>query len=350
MSSSGVRDQNRLRPGAGEWRLPPLACRRCSIEAHGMRSRDVRGPSAGERGRGGEQFPEGRALTNGSAHIGGSHAGPPLRSWSPLAMVVTATGIVVSSLYAFLADDPYRGLAPQTALGAQAQDVFSVLVAGLLLYLAGNTSAKAHLVRLGLLAYVAYTYAIYLTGVPMNRIFLVYVVLVLVSGAAFLHGLLRLRPAAWPRIPSRTLERGTGWMLVVVAVLFAGLWLTALMPYAFGGKAPSPAGPGGVAYPVYILDLVVGLPCIAAVGVLLLRGRPIAGPLAAVALIKIVTLFAALWAGVAAGLLKDGSVTLHPDAGPSALLLVLSVALVGKWLRSLAPHENAYVRATLWGS
>ncbi len=82
-----------------------------------------------------------------------------------------------------------------------------------------------------------------------------------------------------------------------MAVLFAGLWLMVLVPYALGGAAPSPAGPGGVAYPVYILDLVVVLPCIGAVGLLLLREQPLAGPLAAVALIKTVTLFAAQWAG-----------------------------------------------------
>lgn len=276
------------------------------------------------------------------------HLGSSLPSWGFSSSVVIAVGIVASSLYALVASDPYRGLAPETALGARAQDGFSVLVAALLLYLARQTSARAHLVRLGLFAYVAYSYAIYLTGVPMNRIFLVYVVLVLVSGAAFLHGLLRLRPVAWPRIANRRLERGTGWMLVVVAVLFAGLWLSVLLPFALGGAAPSPAGPGGVAYPVYILDLVIVLPCVAAVGLLLLRERSIGGPLAAVALIKIVTLFTALGAGVVAGFIEDGDVTLNADAGPSLLLLVISGALVGRWLRALAPDESTYVRPTLW--
>ena len=159
---------------------------------------------------------------------------------------------------------------------------------------------------------------------------------------------MRLRPAAWPRIDSRRLEGGTGWMLAIVAVLFAGLWLTALLPFAFGGSTPSPEGPGGVAYPVFILDLVVVLPCIAAVGVMLVRGHPIAGPLAAVALIKIVTLFAALWAGVAVGLVEDGDVTLGPDAGPSLALLLVSMALVYRWLRVLSPHEDSFVRPQLW--
>lgn len=257
---------------------------------------------------------------------------------------------MASSLYGLLAAHPYRGLPHETVVAARAQDVCSVLVAALLLLLAGRTSPRAHLIRLGLLAFVAYSYAIYLTGLPMNRMFLVYVVLVSVSGATFLHGLLRLRPAGWPRIESRRLERGTGWALVVAAVLFGALWLSALLPFALGGAAPSPEGPGGAAYPVFILDLVVVLPCIAAVGVLLLRGQPIAGPLATVALIKIVTLFATLWAGVGVSLVEDGRVTLAADAGPSLLLLVLSAGLVTRWLHHLSPDPDAYLRPTLWGS
>jgi hypothetical protein len=283
-----------------------------------------------------------------SENLSGLAPGPS--PWSVASSFILAAGIGLASLYGLAAAHPYRGLPHETVVAARAQDVCSILVAGLLLVLARRRSPRAHLVRLGLLAYVAYSYSIYLTGLAMNRIFLVYVVVVSVSGAAFLRDLLRLRPSAWPRVASRGLERGTGWMLVVVAGLFAALWLSALLPYAFGGPAPSPAGPGGVAYPVFILDLVVVLPAIAAVGVMLLRGRRIAGPLTAVALIKIVTLFSALWAGVLVRLAEDGHVSLAADAGPSLVLLVLSAALVGRWLRALSPHQATYVRPTLWVS
>ncbi|WP_270888826.1 hypothetical protein [Pedococcus sp. 5OH_020] len=291
-----------------------------------------------------------KMISETNASTAPRRGGPALPSQSRASTLVVAMGIVASSLYALVADDPYRGLAHETALAAVAQDVFSVVVAAVLLILARRTSARAHLIRLGLLAYVAYSYTIYLIGVPMNRIFLIYVVLVITSGASFLYGLLRLRPTAWPRVANRRLERGTGWMLLVVAGLFAGLWLSALLPFALGGVAPRPPGPGGVAYPVYILDLVVVLPCIAAVGRLLLLHRPIAGPLATVALIKMVTLFAALWTGVAVTFIDHGQVTLNADAGPSLLLLLISVVVAGKWLRSLSPDEGTYIRPTLWGS
>ncbi len=288
------------------------------------------------------------AQTNPAIPTG--RAAPTISPWSVASSLTLAAAIVAASLYGLLAAQPYRDLPHETVVAARAQDACSILVAVLLTALARRTSPQAHLVRLGLLAYVAYSYAIYLTGLPMNRVFLVYAVLVSVSAAAFLHGLLRLRPAAWPRVASRRLEHGTGWVLVIVAVLFASLWLSALLPFALGGAAPSPEGPGGVAYPVFILDLVVVLPCIAAVGVMLLKGRPVAGPLAAVVLIKIVTLFAALWAGVLVRLVEDGHVTLAADAGPSMVLLLVSAALVGRWLRALSPHESSYVRTTLWVS
>ena len=111
---------------------------------------------------------------------------------------------------------------------------------------------------------------------------------------------------------------------MVTGSLFATLWLTVLVPFAFGGPEPTPQGPGGAPYPVFVLDLVVALPCIVAVGMLLVRGRVVGTPLAVVALVKIVTLFTALWAGVAVQAMTDVPVHLAADAGPSALLLAVS--------------------------
>ena len=186
------------------------------------------------------------------------------------------------------------------------------------------------LVRLGLIAYLLYSYLIYVTGVPMNRMFLVYVVIVTLSGAALAAGLLGLPSVAPPSRVPRRLRTGTGWMLVVTSLLFAGLWLSTLLPFALGGDPPVPEGVGGTPYPVFVLDLAIVLPCIAAVGVLLIRGRPLGPPLAVVALIKIITLFTALWAGPLVALATGEHVHLGPDAGPSVALLVASTALAAR--------------------
>ena len=90
------------------------------------------------------------------------------------ASIVMAVGIVAASTYGLLASDPYRSLPEATVLAARGQDVGSVLVAVTLLFLAWprTLTPTRLLVWLGLLAYVLYSYAIYLIGVPMNRMFL----------------------------------------------------------------------------------------------------------------------------------------------------------------------------------
>ena len=70
---------------------------------------------------------------------------------------------------------------------------------------------------------------------------------------------------------------------------------------------------------------------------LLLRRRAVAGALAAVAVLKILTLFTALWAGPLLALATDADVHLGPDAVPSLLLLATSAWLTTRWLRSFPP-------------
>ena len=99
---------------------------------------------------------------------------------------------------------------------------------------------------------------------------------------------------------------------------------------------------------MFVLDLAVALPCVAAVGILALRGRAIAGPLVVVVLVKIITLFTALWAGVLVGLAMGAEVQLAADAGPSVVMLGACAVLLRRWLRSLSPDESAYARSTIW--
>ena len=251
-------------------------------------------------------------------------------TWALAALVVAA------SLFGLLGQAPYRSLPEATIVSARAQDACSIVVAVLLVVLVRRPvlSTAAHLTRLGLLAYLLYSYLIYVTGVPMNRVFLVYVAIVSLSGAGLLAGLRDLLDDPPASSAGPRLARSTGGVLVVTAVLFASLWLSVLVPFALGGDRPDPEGVGGLPYPVFVLDLSVVLPAIAAVGVLLLRRHPAAPALAAVALLKILTLFTALWAGPVLALVTDAELHLGPDAGPSLLLLLASAWLSALWLRS----------------
>lgn len=275
--------------------------------------------------------------------VGPTHAqvGPGVAARTPATLwssVVLAAAVLASSLYGLLATTPYRDLPPATVLGAQAQDACSIAVAGLLVVLVVRPVLRpaAHLARLGLLAYLLYSYLIYVTGVPMNRMFLVYVAIVGLSAAGLLSGLHDLLQRPYPSAASPRLARATGWVLVVTAVLFAGLWLFTLLPFALGGDRPEPEGIGGTPYPVFFLDLALVLPALVAVGVLLLRQRPAGPSLAAVAMLKILTLFTALWAGPVVALATGTEVHLGPDAGPSLVLLAASAWLSALWLSSFS--------------
>jgi hypothetical protein len=123
--------------------------------------------------------------------------------------------------------------------------------------------------------------------------------------------------------------------------VFAGLWFSVLLPVALGGGAPETEGVGGTPYPVFWLDLAVALPAITAVGLLLVLRRPAGPPLAVVALVKIVTLFTALWAGPVVALASDQDVHLGPDAGPSLVLLVVSGWLVARWHQGFRAGRDA---------
>jgi hypothetical protein len=253
-----------------------------------------------------------------------------------VADVVLALAVLAAAAYGLLAESPYRSLPETTVSGAKAQDACSIVVALVLLVLAARPvhAVGTELVRLGLLGYLAYSYLIYVSGVPMNRAFLLYVLVVALAGAGLVGGLVRMLSPPPESVASPRLRRGTGWMLVVTAVLFAGLWLSTLLPYALGGDPPSTEGVAGLPYPVFWLDLAIVLPAIGTVGVLLLRDRPAGQPLAVVALVKIVTLFLALWAGPLVALVTGDTIDLGPDAGPSLLLLLASAGLVGAWLRT----------------
>ena len=81
---------------------------------------------------------------------------------------------------------------------------------------------------------------------------------------------------------------------------------------------------------------------------LLVRGRVVGTPLAVVALVKIVTFFAALWAGVAVQAMTDVPVHLAADAGPSALLLAVSAWLTLRWLGHIRAGDGPFLRDALW--
>jgi hypothetical protein len=275
-----------------------------------------------------------------------------LRSAWPVLVSVTLAVVLVPAVgYGLFSPDAYLGNGHALVLASRAQDVLTALVLPVLVWAGMRSrggSLSGHVLWLGLLFYLAYSYAIYLIGWQHNRGFLVYAVVVLLSAAALVDGLVRVDPVAVRPLLAALHTRGLGWFLVVVGVAFTALWLGDVAPSAFGGRPPGHLGPGGTPYAVYVLDLVVALPTVMATGVMLVRRHPVAPVLGGVVLVKVTTLFTALWLGVVAQLLDGREVPFTADMVPSAVLPVVTVTVLLRWSRRVPRRRGGWVREQLW--
>jgi hypothetical protein len=271
--------------------------------------------------------------------------------WPVLVSVLVGVLLMPAIAYGLISDSAYRGYGQDLVLASRAQDLLTTLVIPVLVWASVRSqrgSPPAHLLWLGLMFYISYSYAIYLIGWPQNRAFLIYVLVVLLSAAALVDGVVRVDPSAVR--PAVRIFRVTclGWFLVVVGVAFTGLWLTDVGPSVWGGRAPVQLGPGGTAYAVYVLDLTVALPMVIATGVLLLRRHPMAVVLAGIVLVKITTLFTALWLGVLAQLAVGQHVPFTADMVPSAVLPVVTIVVLVRAARHLGRSDDGWIRDEIW--
>jgi hypothetical protein len=282
----------------------------------------------------------------------GGAGGSALRAAWPTTVSVLLCALLLPAIgYGLVSSSAYRGLSDDLVLSSRAQDVLTLLALPLLLWSAARSragSVRGHMAWLGLLFYLAYSYAIYLIGWQQSRVFLLYVLVVLLSAASLLDGLVRVVPSRLRDLGAFVGDRGVGWFLVVIGVAFVGLWLGDVAPSALGGRAPAHLGVGGTPYPVYVLDLCVALPVVVVTGVMLLRRHPMAQVLAGVVLVKVSTLFAALWAGVAAQLLAGRDVPFTADMVPSAVLPVVTALLLLRASRRVVDPPPDWLRSTTW--
>lgn len=280
---------------------------------------------------------------------------PPQRhqGWPVVVSVLLTVILLPAVAYGLFSSTAYRGYGQDLVLVSRAQDALTALVLPLLVWASFRSrrgSLAAHILWLGLLFYLAYSYAIYLIGWQENRFFLVYVLAVLVSAAALLDGLVRVDSAGVQPAVERFRSRGLGWFLVIIGVAFVALWLSDVGPSALGGRPPTHVGPGGTPYAVYVLDLTVALPVVIATGVMLIRRHPMAVVLGGIVLVKITTLFTALWLGVLAQVLAGEHVAFTPDMVPSAVLLFVTVVVLARAVRRLGRPANGWLHPELWSS
>ena len=254
-----------------------------------------------------------------------------------LAALASAVGLLVPGFYHREPDL----LAPQL-LG---QDLVTLALAAPALvvsaWVAFRGSRRAAIATGGLLLYMAYTYATYAFGARFNALFPVYCAIL----GASAYGLFLLVPRLGERPPSagewaRMPRRSLAVLLYGVALVFALLWGSDLVPALLRGDAPAAAletqTPTSV---VHVLDLAFLLPLGVLAATLLVRRRPWGVPLAGLFLVKALAISVAVLS-MAAFVRLAGQPVNAPVAASMALMVAL-VGLVGwRYARALAPDTR----------
>lgn len=159
---------------------------------------------------------------------------------------------------------------------AVAQDLATALlvapVTALLGVQARRGSFAACLCLPGCLAFLAYNYAIYAFSLQFGPLFLLWVSLLGMSAFALAGTLAATDLAAVRRRFACRPMPGTATSLILVATLFALLWLSEVVPDLLAGGRSRSADDWQVpTNPVHVLDLALFLPAVVGSGVLLLR-------------------------------------------------------------------------------
>lgn len=274
--------------------------------------------------------------------------GRPLPLWYSLLL---AGVLVAATAYGLLVEGAYRapaGVRPSLPATLRGQDVVTLLAAAALVW--GAVRARAgslagHIVWLAVCLYAAYTYLMYVVT-PYNDALLLYIAAIGLGTYGLLNGLFRLRADAVAAAFADVPRRGVACFLLMVAGLFTALWLVDILAVWPGG-IPDGLFIDDIPSIVHVLDLGIALPLVALAGVLLLRGHPVAPVLAALVLVKTLTLGLARLS-MNAFIAASGG-TIDPT---EPFLWVAIVVLTLTWLvrgaRRMQPAPRPWLRKSVW--
>jgi len=199
----------------------------------------------------------------------------PSRSVLVWSGVISAL-VVLASVAGLVDPRVYGQETANWATQAKGQDLGNLLAVVVLVVAAvayRKGSVRAGLVWLGTLLYLIYAFVVYAMAVHLNYLFLVYVaVLGLSAWAVIFHaGQVRGGDLQFPQGRSSTVA---AWVLISTGVLFAGLWLSELVPALVTGQVPASLAEAGLwVNPIHVIDLSMVLPGFIVAGVAALQRR-----------------------------------------------------------------------------
>ncbi len=245
-------------------------------------------------------------------------------------LVLAAAANVAATVPTVFVPDLLSGAA--VMVGSARGTALIMLIVGVPLLLVAmaldrNGSRRAPVVRIGVLAYLAYNDFMLLFATPFNPLFLVYVAAM--SSTAFALGASLLRADAGDiaaRLP-RTPARVVGGYVGVIVALNAFLWLSKIVPAMFAEVPTSFLDGTGIATnPVFVQDLVFWLPSAALIAWLTWTRRPwgtlLAGAYLVYGLVESIGVATDQWMGSSA----DPSSTV---ATMDAVVIFVVLAVIG---------------------
>lgn len=248
-----------------------------------------------------------------------------------LVLIASSAGLFLKSLYA-------RETMSWT-VQAYGQDIANIVAAAALfiaVYFVSKGSVKAFLVWIGVLIALIYPYIIYAFAIHFNSLFLVYVAIVGLSFYTLVGSLMQLHlDNLQPSFAATTKARPVSVFLLLVAVLFALLWLSEDIPALLTGKIPQTVMESGLlTSPVHVLDLGLYLPAMIITAILLWRrkllGYIVAIPLLVFNILTGIGIVAAQFAASSKGLAASLGVELF-----IAAIVVVSLVLCVLFLREV---------------
>jgi hypothetical protein len=255
-----------------------------------------------------------------------------------LAVAASLAGILIHSIYA-------RETA-NWAGQAVGQDIANLLLYPILLalaFLAARGSLRAYLAWSGLLAYSAYTYAVYAFATHFGPLFLLHVAILGLSVYALIGSLTSIDAGrVKAAFAQSTPVRQTAWALNALVLVFLALWLSVDIPATVRNTPAKELRDSGVlTNPVHVLDLALFIPALALAGAFLLRGRTLGFVLAPVLLVAGMGISVAV-VSLSIVLTHRGQSSLTGGIFMGLLALAESVVLI-RFLRSVDDDLSATV-------
>jgi hypothetical protein len=264
--------------------------------------------------------------------------------WLWLSVPITIL-LAIAAGYGVFIDSLYRDT-PSLVAQAIGQDTITLVIAipALVIgaFLTSRGSLRARLIWLGVLVYVAYTYASYAFGIRFNPLFLIYIALLGCSTYALIGGLVT---TDWTSVKAgfteRTPVRAVSIFLMVIAGIFYLMWLSEALPASLSGIPPQSVTEDGTPTNViHVLDMAWLLPALVITAVSLWRKQPIGYALAAALLANLVFLALAILAMVMFQA-RGGEPVVIPLVVIFVALFAVSTGMLIWYLRGLKPAVAA---------